>query len=702
MRIVSLLVLVVGLCTASFAVAQNQQYILRIEPSPTASNALVIQPGDVVQFTAKAYRLDAAGTATEVPITSIVWNVEPASFGTITPQGLFTAAQNSAAVRGVITAIATVEHGAVTVHGGVAAVMHVQTHNEYTFSGNVRSSAGPIPGAHVSVMGAANLPFLISGVTDAHGDFLIQVPAGTYVVHAQAQGYAAEYFDDAATMDLATRFVTDPAVKVIGNIDFVLGAHSGSIAGVVRDESGNPVAHAAVTAWINGRPATNAAGSIQGKAVSAADGSYLIVGLPAGDYIVRAHAVGFIAEYYNDVTAIAQATPVPVTTLPVTGIDFSLGLGGSISGIVADESNNTPLAHATVIVRSVNHHFEHGTRSDAHGAYRIDGLPADGYTVFASAHRFIGEYYNNASTVTTASVVTLAAGANITGIDFALTPAPISPRRFNGRVTARNGAAGLLTVVEAIHPSDGRVIATSTDPQGSFDFSAWDDAVLRARALGYVGLYAGNTPNWKESSIDGATAEIAFLLDPVAENGMAVLAGTAKDAATGDGLANAWVYGMDIAGDTYFAVTGTDGGFSIPNTANGSLQVMLGQAGYENGAVTMEVDNAQGNGTVAAQRASVTSAKEPLPLPDAPTLHQNYPNPFNPATTISFTVPTRSHVSIRVFDLLGRPVATLVDQTASTGTHQLRWDASKLPSGIYLCRMESGSITQTRRMTFMK
>jgi hypothetical protein len=195
---------------------------------------------------------------------------------------------------------------------------------------------------------------------------------------------------------------------------------------------------------------------------------------------------------------------------------------------------------------------------------------------------------------------------------------------------------------------------------------------------------------------------MTFTLDPVADNGMAALRGQVKDAGTGTGIADAWVYGMDAAGSIYFAVSGSAGEFSIPNTANGSLDVMVSQVGFETGTITTEITNAQGSATIDAQRTGVTSVKETAARPSSPILLQNYPNPFNPATTISYAVPERMHVSIRVYNLLGSEVGVAVDGMVNAGTHNMTWDASHLPSGIYMYRLEAASTVQMRRMTFMK
>lgn len=83
-------------------------------------------------------------------------------------------------------------------------------------------------------------------------------------------------------------------------------------------------------------------------------------------------------------------------------------------------------------------------------------------------------------------------------------------------------------------------------------------------------------------------------------------------------------------------------------------------------------------------------------------LNQNYPNPFNPSTTISYTLADAGFATIRVYDMLGRVVATLLSQDMPAGTHSVNFDASQLGSGVYLYELSAGNVRLTNKMTLVK
>ena len=101
-----------------------------------------------------------------------------------------------------------------------------------------------------------------------------------------------------------------------------------------------------------------------------------------------------------------------------------------------------------------------------------------------------------------------------------------------------------------------------------------------------------------------------------------------------------------------------------------------------------------------ASEAELAQAVEEDPLPTEFALRSNYPNPFNPRTTIAFDLPSRAEVKLVIYDVLGRQVRVLVDGTRAAGTHEVVFEASDLPSGTYLVRLETpqGSFVQTMQL----
>jgi hypothetical protein len=96
------------------------------------------------------------------------------------------------------------------------------------------------------------------------------------------------------------------------------------------------------------------------------------------------------------------------------------------------------------------------------------------------------------------------------------------------------------------------------------------------------------------------------------------------------------------------------------------------------------------------------SNEVPGPVPQAFALEQNFPNPFNPTTSFEFKVSGYRFVTFRVFDALGREIATLVNEYKTPGTYRVRWDAGNLPSGVYFYRMQAEEFTETKRMVVLK
>jgi subtilisin-like proprotein convertase family protein len=104
----------------------------------------------------------------------------------------------------------------------------------------------------------------------------------------------------------------------------------------------------------------------------------------------------------------------------------------------------------------------------------------------------------------------------------------------------------------------------------------------------------------------------------------------------------------------------------------------------------------------ADQNISEIKEENEIGIPTEYSLSQNYPNPFNPTTTINYSLPKQSNVEIKIYDILGREVAVLVNEEKPAGTYEIHFDGKNIASGVYFCTMRSNSFIQTKKLVLVK
>jgi len=114
------------------------------------------------------------------------------------------------------------------------------------------------------------------------------------------------------------------------------------------------------------------------------------------------------------------------------------------------------------------------------------------------------------------------------------------------------------------------------------------------------------------------------------------------------------------------------------------------------------IENKPGNNTSVKFKPVSTSGINDHQIPETFLLLRNYPNPFNPVTSISFNVPQNEMVNLKIFDLLGREITTLVNGYLSPGEYKYQWNAAEVPSGIYLCKLTAGKESSVTKMLLLK
>ena len=89
-------------------------------------------------------------------------------------------------------------------------------------------------------------------------------------------------------------------------------------------------------------------------------------------------------------------------------------------------------------------------------------------------------------------------------------------------------------------------------------------------------------------------------------------------------------------------------------------------------------------------------------MPTVYSLYNNYPNPFNPSTTIKYDIPEQSYVTIKIYNITGEEVSTLLNEEQNAGRYQIQWNAAELASGVYFYRIQAGQFSDTKKLILMK
>lgn len=160
-----------------------------------------------------------------------------------------------------------------------------------------------------------------------------------------------------------------------------------------------------------------------------------------------------------------------------------------------------------------------------------------------------------------------------------------------------------------------------------------------------------------------------------------------------------------------------DGGSAIAGTSNGLFYTKDWARTWENigsqlpellfTSVVMDSNGYIYVGSKNTISRSIKSVLKVIPknsatIPLQYLLKQNYPNPFNPTTNISFSIPTQTFVSLKIFDLIGREVETIFSGEMRAGGYSKQWNAANYPSGIYLYRLQAGSFVETKKLILLK
>ncbi len=452
-----------------------------------------------------------------------------------------------------------------------------------------------------------------------------------------------------------------------------------------------------------------------------------------GKYFVNTSKHGFKSEFYNNKFTIQTADSVFL--IENDTLNIAIGLAPlappvlyNITGFVKD-SVNAPLRARVYAykVRGNNfHNFSYGTFTDSLGSYTLKVRGGDSIIVFVNPinHDYLPEYWDNKRTILEADKIFVT--GNVSGINFVLQHRYVFTNGISGQVKDTAITVGVMSKVMAFRFGNFTPSVTPnhnsynvlSDSLGNYVFNNMIPGKYRlfAKPFGeyrpaYFRYDMVPTLNWRMADsviVDstGIVGNINFRVIPLPDTGLAVISGTVKTN-NGINVIGAVVYVLAENNEIVnYAVSDQNGQYRIDGLLPGSYTVKSDKI-YLNSQSTFTVTmdyNANLFKTLAFVMTpdNVTGIGSSSETPEAFALMQNYPNPFNPGTTISFNVSELRNVSLKVYDILGKEVANLINENLAPGSYSITFNASALPSGMYFYKLQAGDFTSVKKMTLIK
>ena len=597
-------------------------------------------------------------------------------------------------------------------------------------------SLAPIPMGTVEIFPATQT-FADHGVdvrTDSLGNFSVKLPVGDYYIWSSARNFVPEYFDNVATLKLATKI----SLKENDSLVFSIGLAAiapppvvgeGKISGNLFDDAttlGIPRGNVQifpVKMQTNCGPGinlfTDSLGNFFGK-------------IKAGDYYLYSSAHGYFGEYFDNANSIQSATKITVNA--GDSLVYSIGLAKlvppvtyAVSGSVKDAAGNPQKAELTAFIVNRQHtpscwEMNYRTRTDSLGNYTFNHVrPNDTLVVYVEPFNrgLLKQYYNGKTTFADADRIPVA--GNVTDINVTLVAKPVYANGISGVVLDSAGVTPVSGHVFIYQKQKGylgfRGMVNTDTLAGTYSFTNLEPGqyYLMADGAGYEPSYfkydGTNTRNWKiadsivvteTSLVDGINFH---LLAHVPLPGGAFVLGIVKGS-NGSTLAGALNYVIDANNKFVdYAVSNMDGSYMISNLGTGTYTLVSTLVNFDNNQSSVSVDylnNSTLNVDVKLTPNGTTGITDNSAVINGYALNQNYPNPFNPSTIISYQIQKSGQVSLKLYNILGKEVATLVNENQTAGKYNYTLNAGNLASGVYFYKIQSGSFISIKKLTLLK
>jgi len=262
--------------------------------------------------------------------------------------------------------------------------------------------------------------------------------------------------------------------------------------------------------------------------------------------------------------------------------------------------------------------------------------------------------------------------------------------------TALSGLTIVTITIDRFNPNIVYVGASSTSPSNTGFYRSTDAGLTFSQNLNPLNIWAIVEKN--NHNLYTVTTSTGYAFSKSTDGGLtwttvSSLSGAMRGACL-DLLENIYTSGNGgVFKSTNDGVSFTNAGLTISADQSLSYQnrILVATSGTSNGGVWIYVDS-----TISGITNSNTAS------PDKFLLFQNYPNPFNPGTNIRYQIINNSYITLKIFDILGKEIAALVNEKQNAGIYNIEWDAENYSSGIYFYKLTADGFTDIKKMVLLK
>lgn len=553
--------------------------------------------------------------------------------------------------------------------------------------------------------------------------------------------YSSVWYGNADKFEDASVITISPP-DTLHNIDIKF-KNGGSIRGKITGD-GASVDYSKTTMIIY-----NQQGEYINQAEIGETGEYIIEGLISDSYKLQISSEGFRTQWYSDKKSMIEADPVEINAPgELSPVNFIMRKGASISGSVFTPAGT--ISSASALITAVDLSNKHvATVELKDGNYEFISLEPGSYKLSVNSDEYANEWYNNSSTFTGAEVITVSLSQNASNMNFYLDSSASIQGYLTSNGTRVDASAHniMLMPYDAVTGIPAELGFGFAYFNGGFNFKTKPGKYKLAAITSYNQDPAGNqnyAVTWYGDGkrfndpasrvIEVKAGQKVKLEDFGLQSASGSVSGTIfSRPGTQPKNAHYSVYAFEedgfVAQGSYYTsfAVNTEGKYTVAGLRPGKYYfaaqlyeadldrvlwkwygnvpvptVPYYKAAIPAGAAPVIVADNAVEGIDFIMENSVGISDDPQIYPDNLALEQNFPNPFNPETTIRFSIPAAGYTSLKIYDILGNQVTTLVNKYISAGRYEYTFKAGNLSTGMYIYELRQEKFTERKKMLFLK